>query len=113
MGAGYGFNRNFPLPRGSGDAAYLGALRQGLALIERHDPAHLVVSLGTDIFGGDPRGGFALSVDAFARIGTLVGQLKIPVLVVQEGGYDTGSIGICVAGFLQGLQESLENEPGG
>lgn len=106
-GAGKGFNRNVPLPRGTGDIAYLDALRGALELVERHDAAYLVVSLGTDIVRGDSCGGFTLSVDVFADLGRIIGELKVPVLVVQEGGYDTETIGACVALFLLGLEESL------
>jgi acetoin utilization deacetylase AcuC-like enzyme len=51
----------------------------------------------------DPVGGLRLPVDSFPGLGGMVGSLGVPVLVVQEGGYNLRLAGPCVAGFLTGL----------
>ena len=67
-------------------------------------PDFLVVSLGTDVAADDPLSGFALPVQAFNRLGRRVGALGVPVLTVQEGGYEPATMGACVVEFLDGLQ---------
>jgi acetoin utilization deacetylase AcuC-like enzyme len=56
-GAGLGFNRNFPLPRGTGFAVWRVALAQTLQAIKAFGAQALVVSLGLDTFVGDPISG--------------------------------------------------------
>ena len=41
--------------------------------------------------------------------GRLIGQQGLPVVVVQEGGYDLASIGRLVLATLEGLQEGQGN----
>ncbi len=102
-GEGEGFNLNLPLPAGVDDAAYLQALDVAADAITRYAPDVLVVSFGADIFGGDPLGDFALSADAFSRIGARVAQLRLPTVVIMEGGYAVQQLGDNTARFLEAL----------
>ncbi len=63
----------------------------------------MVVSLGVDTFDGDPICDLALSTDGFARCGRLVGELGLPAVVLQEGGYAVEAIGENVRRWLLGL----------
>lgn len=99
-GAGLGFNRNYPLPVQIDDAAYLTALRQACADIADYAPDYLLVSLGVDTFGGDPLGDFALSPAAFAHIGRSIAELRLPTVVVMEGGYAIEQLGQNVVAVL-------------
>jgi acetoin utilization deacetylase AcuC-like enzyme len=101
--AGEGATRNFPLPLGTDEAAYLAALDDGLRTVGSFAPEALVVSLGTDTFAGDPVGTFGLGVDAFAAIGRRVARPRRPTVVVHEGGYNVKEIGRCVCRFFEGL----------
>ena len=47
--------------------------------------------------------GFAIATPEFAIIGNLISQLKLPTLVVQEGGYPSPSLGLNLASLLKGL----------
>ena len=96
---GLGFNRNFPLPPGTGVRVYRPALEKALEVIGRFRPAFLVVSLGTR-HQADPIGGFKLPTEFFRSMGEAVRQLNLPTLIVQEGGYNLETIGDCVAEFL-------------
>jgi len=97
---GVGWNLNLPLPIGVGEAEYLATLDTAIECTAERAPAVLVVSLGVDAVDDDPIGGFRLPVRSFARIADRIAELDVPVLVVQEGGYDLDTIGDCVSEFL-------------
>src|SRR5947208_3258689 len=59
-GEGSGANLNIPLPAGTDDAAYLGALDRGLEAIASTPGDVVVVSLGFDTYVDDPTGDFAV-----------------------------------------------------
>ena len=99
-GPGLGCNLNLPLPRGSGDAVFLEALAAALARIRAHAPNALVVALGLDASEADPFGGLAVTTDGFARIAEAIAGLRLPSLLVQEGGYLSDRLGANLATFL-------------
>lgn len=99
-GAGIGANRNWPLPFGTDDSAYLAALGEALNMVARFTPSNLIVSAGWDIREGDPAGGFKISREAFSEIGRRIALLDLPVLIIQEGGYLLNEIGACAVAFL-------------
>ena len=107
VGAGEGFNHNFPLPEGVGDDAYLDVLAEALALVRQFAPAALVLSVGLDIAKGDPTGAWTISSEGFERIGGAIAALGLPTLAVQEGGYDTRVIGRNARQLLAGLQRGI------
>jgi acetoin utilization deacetylase AcuC-like enzyme/GNAT superfamily N-acetyltransferase len=102
-GAGLGFNVNIPLPPGVDDAGYLVALQRARRAIDAFAPDFLVVSLGVDNMRGDPTGAFFLTADGMRRVGVAIGELRLPTLVVQEGGYHLRNIRRGVRAFLAGL----------
>ena len=99
-GPGEGFNHNFPLPRGTDWTRYAQALDQALERIAGHAPQALVVSLGVDMFEGDPISQFRLRGDDFPRLGARIAALGLPTVLVQEGGYAVAEIGDNVAAVL-------------
>lgn len=103
-GAGKGTNLNFPMPRGTGDKDYLRTLDQALENIARFQPGYLVVSAGFDLIDGDPIGGFKISEEALARISARIASLRIPAVIVQEGGYKMEELGKLAATFLLNFQ---------
>jgi acetoin utilization deacetylase AcuC-like enzyme len=104
FGAGEGRNLNVPLPKGTAMAAYLDALVTSLEVIREHDPdAPLVVSLGFDTFERDPIADFAITTDDYRRIGAAIGELGLPTIVLQEGGYAVDAIGANAVAFFAGL----------
>lgn len=102
-GPGEGFNLNLPLPRGTGDAAYLDALGTALDRIRHFGPSALVVAAGLDAAVDDPFQGFAVTTGGFEAIGAAIRRLGLPVLAVQEGGYPSPSLGANLAALLGGL----------
>ncbi|MEQ8811909.1 MAG: hypothetical protein RIE59_22770, partial [Imperialibacter sp.] len=68
-------------------------------------PDYLVIALGLDIAKGDPSGTWLLSPDDFAINGKMIAELKLPTLVIQEGGYKNKVLGVNARRFFQGLWE--------
>jgi acetoin utilization deacetylase AcuC-like enzyme len=101
---GEGYNHNLPLPRGSGDQAYLEAIESGLERIAKHDAAVLVVSLGLDAAEADPVGILNVSTDGFRSAASLISNFGLPTLLVQEGGYPCDALGVNLAAFLEAFE---------
>lgn len=103
-GAGEGFTVNLPLPWGTKWPAYATALEHAVAKIETYRPDLLVVSFGADTFKDDPISRFELAEMDFALMGAMVGQMGLPTVVLQEGGYAVEALGRNVVNFLTGVQ---------
>ena len=112
-GEGKGFNCNLPLPENVDDARYLAALDDALARVRKFAPEALVVSLGLDIAKADPTGTWSLTGDGLFEVGRRIGALRMPTLMVQEGGYNIRSLGRNAAGLLTGVcAGALGRRPG-
>ncbi|MDM0012296.1 histone deacetylase family protein [Variovorax sp. J22P168] len=104
-GAGFGFNHNLPLPKGTGFAAWREALHLALRGIAGFRPGALVVSLGLDTFAGDPVAGFALATDDYLRIGEDLASAGLPTVFVFEGGYAVAEVGVNAVNVLDGFMQ--------
>lgn len=102
-GEGLGYNINIPLSENIGAMDYDVALLKAIKAVKKFAPDYLIVLLGLDTAKGDPTGTWLLKSADFERNGSLIGSLKIPTLVVQEGGYNTRNIGINSSAFFKGL----------
>jgi acetoin utilization deacetylase AcuC-like enzyme len=102
-GAGLGYNLNLPLPRKSGDAAFMEALDIAFRRLRAFAPEALVVALGLDAFEGDPFGGLSVTTPGFSRIGEAIGRLDLPTVIVQEGGYLCDALADNLTAFLSGF----------
>ena len=102
-GAGEGFNLNLPLERGADIAVYMAALETALQRVTDFGATRLVLASGLDIAIDDPFKGFAIRTEDFAKIGARIAELRLPTLVVQEGGYPSESLGDNLASLLKGL----------
>ncbi len=106
FGEGAGFNLNLPLPHGSGNDVFLRELDRAIAAVTAFAPAALVLPLGFDTYRDDPISVLRLDLDAYRAIGERIGTLKLPTVVVQEGGYAVEAIGPALDNFLQGLMSA-------
>ena len=104
-GAGTGFNRNLPLPRGTGFARWREALQVALQGIAAFGADALVVSLGLDTFEGDPISGFQLRSDDFLQVGQDLAVAGLPTVFVFEGGYAVDALGVNAVNVLEGFQQ--------
>jgi acetoin utilization deacetylase AcuC-like enzyme len=105
-GEGLGFNVNVPLPETITPQRYKLALARAVRRIARFRPVFLVVSLGLDTAKGDPTGSWTLAAKDFTDLGWMIGSLRFPTLVVQEGGYNTRNLGLNARHFFEGLYGS-------
>jgi acetoin utilization deacetylase AcuC-like enzyme/GNAT superfamily N-acetyltransferase len=102
-GEGMGHNLNIALPEAVDGERYRRALKRALRSIEEFAPDFLVVALGLDPAKGDPTGTWTLAAADFEENGRLIGALRLPTLIVQEGGYRTASLGTNARRFLVGV----------
>jgi acetoin utilization deacetylase AcuC-like enzyme len=94
-------NLNLPLAPGARDVAWLAAVQRAA---EFAAPAKaLVVALGVDAAAGDPESPLEVSAGGYREAGRILGDLALPTVVVQEGGYDLATIGPLVVETLTGL----------
>ena len=105
-GAGEGLNLNLPLPRGTSDQDYLAALEQALARITEFVPGALVLSLGLDAHESDPVQGLALTMKGFGEVARRVRALKLPTVIVQEGGYISPALGPALRAAISGFADT-------
>ncbi len=102
-GPGKGFNVNYPLPETIDAARFRKTLQAALARVAAFAPRYLVVALGFDPAKGDPTGTWPLLAADFGHNGRMVGALRLPTLVVQEGGYKTRMLGANARAFFTEL----------
>ena len=106
-GEGKGYNLNLPLRENLDGAAYRKVLAGALDKIRKYGPQFLVLAFGLDTAKGDPTGSFLLTATDFRENGRMIGALNLPILVVQEGGYKTQTLGINARNFFTGLWERM------
>lgn len=105
-GPGEGANLNLPLALGSGIDAFQSGLDQLLDAMVGFNPGALVVALGLDAHRDDPLAGLGLETRDFIAIGRRIGALKLPTVLVQEGGYPSPVLAHNLAAFLRGFSHS-------
>jgi acetoin utilization deacetylase AcuC-like enzyme len=106
-GRGEGANLNLPVNPGSGDEVWFAALAQALEAVEAHRSDALVVPLGVDAAADDPESPLAVTVDGYREAGRMLGSLRLPTVLVQEGGYHLASLGGLVLAALEGIEEGM------
>ncbi len=101
--AGEGCTLNLPLAIGTGDAGWLEAVHAGVAAVAAFGAEALVVSLGFDASIDEPLNALAVTADGFARAGEAIGGLRLPTVLVQEGGYNVDALGTLLTRFMTGF----------
>lgn len=103
-GDGLDFNLNLPLPLELSPPAWFAqGLEPALERIREFRPELLVIALGLDTAAGDPTGSWILRAEHFKEAGLKIGNLSVPSVVVQEGGYRTRTLGTNAVAFFSGL----------
>jgi acetoin utilization deacetylase AcuC-like enzyme len=104
-GTGAGANRNIPLPARTGDDRWLGAVDDLRTEARSFGADALVVSLGVDAAVDDPESPLRVTQDGYQAAGVLLGELGLPTVAVQEGGYHLPTLGALVSVTLKGLAD--------
>lgn len=104
-GDGTGANKNLVVEPGAGDEPWLAAIDELGRWAREAGATSLVVPLGVDAAAGDPESPLRVTAAGFRRAGRILGGLGLPTVLVQEGGYDLGSIGPLVGETLSGIEE--------
>ncbi len=104
-----GFNVYFPLPEKISFEYYTKTLGKALKLIKNYQPDYLIAALELDTAKGDQTGTWNSTPDYFHNTGKLIGGLKIPALIVQEGGYKSHSKGSNARAFFNGFYHSISD----
>jgi acetoin utilization deacetylase AcuC-like enzyme len=108
-GPARGRTRNVSLPAGSGDDAFITAIREQLApAMEQFKPQFILVSAGYDAHVDDPLGGLAVTTDGYRRIFAelvTIADLHCPgrLVAALEGGYNHQALGAAVVATLEAL----------
>ncbi len=102
-GEGKGYNLNFPMPETLDGAGYRLVLEKALLAVIKYRPEYLIIALGLDTAKDDPTGTWSLAAKDFEENGRMIGQLGLPTLVIQEGGYKNRSLGTNARHFFSGL----------
>ena len=102
-GDGIGFNLNLPLHAGATVERWFSALDAACHRVASYRADALVVSLGLDTYAGDPISTFALQTQDFASLGSRLGNLGLPTVLILEGGYAAKELGVNAANVLNGL----------
>jgi acetoin utilization deacetylase AcuC-like enzyme len=106
-GAGEGANLNLPLAFAATDADFIAANQALCGAATAASVDALVLSAGWDAHRDDPLSKLDVSTDAYARIGELYGKLRLPTLIVQEGGYSLDAAAAASHAFMLGFRDAL------
>lgn len=93
---------DFPLPPGTGEAAYLKTLEAALEVLLSFKPDVLAVSAGFDTYKEDPIAQLKLEKKTYARMGRLIAETKLPRFAALEGGY-AEDLPVLIENFLEGF----------
>ena len=104
-GAGRDATLNVPVPEDTGDDRWLAALATLVEAVRAHRSEALVVSLGVDAAADDPNSPLLITAQGFRDAGRMLGELHMPTVFVQEGGYDMGRFAALVCEVLHGFEE--------
>jgi len=100
FGEGDKFNLNIPLSEGAGDEAFLEANQHMIVSALATQADALVISAGWDAHHDDPLSRLDVSTDAFRRLGRIYGEIPLPTVIIQEGGYSLAAIEVVAPAFI-------------
>jgi len=103
QGAGEGYNLNISLSKNTGNDVYQRSLEIACERVASFHPTAIVIAYGADTHVDDPIGGFVLTTDYYVQMAATIASLRIPTMIVQEGGYNTALLGDNVVSFLSGF----------
>jgi acetoin utilization deacetylase AcuC-like enzyme len=107
-GEGLGTTLNLLLPMGTSQDVVLARLDEALAAISSFGAEALVVSLGFDMAADDPLAAVNVHSDGFAEMARRITALRLPTVLIQEGGYLGPSLAANAQAFLTTCRATLD-----
>jgi acetoin utilization deacetylase AcuC-like enzyme len=107
-GEGKGFTMNFPLPAGSGDKEFLGAVDEAIIRAKDFKPDVVGVSAGFDAYEKDRLLNLKYTLDGYYQCGLKLSTAFENIFAVLEGGYHL-DIRKCAKEFIRGVNTGLKN----
>lgn len=92
FGEGDKFNLNLPLEEGADDEAFIEANQHLIVAALAAEAEAIVLSAGWDAHREDPLSKLDVTADAYRRLGRIYGEVPLPTVIVQEGGYSLAAI---------------------
>jgi acetoin utilization deacetylase AcuC-like enzyme len=92
FGEGDKFNLNLPLQEGADDEAFVDANQKLIVAALASEAQAIVISAGWDAHIEDPLSKLDVTADAYRRLGRIYGEIPLPTVIVQEGGYSLSAI---------------------
>jgi len=102
---GKGFNHNIPLPKGSDFKELLWALELVISQIIDYEPEYLIITLSMNIHESHPEKIFKLKNDDFQEIGKAIKSIKVPKLILLEGGMEFENSDVPFSLFIKGVED--------
>ena len=109
FGDGLGASFNISLDKGSNESTILAGIDQMIATTKTFGAEVTVVSRGFDMATDDPLSELMFSGDGFAEAAERIIALKLPTLLVQEGGYLGPSLSNNAVRFLRAAESTQNN----
>lgn len=110
VGAGLGANLNIPLAPGTTDDGLIDAAKTLVSTALAFGAEAIVISAGWDAHGDDPLSRLAITDDAYIELGRLFGNVPLPTVIVQEGGYSLTAIERVAPSFLRHFLVNRSND---
>lgn len=108
-GSGLGTTVNIPLPAGSGNAAYLAAMKEIVVpIVNQFAPDLILISAGQDASVQDPLGRMTVTVPAYREMTRMLRDAAEEIcdgrlIALMEGGYSNSYAPYCTAAVIEGL----------
>lgn len=108
IGDGTGANINYPMEIGTAEDQWFETLEQALKRVKSFGADFLFVGLGLDTYEHDPMGAFKISTTGFGQAGKMIGDVPVPIVLMQEGGYVSDALSDNLRAFLLTFQSARQ-----
>jgi acetoin utilization deacetylase AcuC-like enzyme len=110
-GEGLGYTKNYPLPIGIQDDAYLSLFNEIKDIADDYKPDSILISAGQDGHYRDKLSGMRLTSSAYYKMGGIVAEVAAKhcdnrIALLLEGGYDLDANAEALALAIKGIRES-------
>lgn len=103
VGAGVGYNINFPMPHGTDEAGFFEYVDKSIETVKLFDADVVIHVLGFDVYKDDPEARCKVSTEGFKVLAQKMKALNKPLIVLVEGGYYLPKLNDNLQAFLTGL----------